>query len=216
MGGSLYAINKVRMEDYVKGVIPNESPSGWPQPALRAQAVAARSYALATRLNGNGYDLYDDTRSQVYGGRSSETARRTSAAQATAGEVIKAGGGTATAYFFSTSGGQTENSEFVFSEPRSYLKSVEDPYDRRSPVHSWRERFSNARDEGEALRALLRQPEAGLDPQDRALAPDRPRQGRRLRRLDEGLGRHAALPARPALDLGAIQEALSASDQPSG
>jgi stage II sporulation protein D len=144
VGGSLYAINKVRMEDYVKGVIPNESPSGWPQPALRAQAVAARSYALATRLNGNGYDLYDDTRSQVYSGRSSETAATNNAAQATAGEVIKAGGGTATAYFFSTSGGQTENSEFVFAEPRSYLKSVDDPYDRRSPVHSWRERFSNS------------------------------------------------------------------------
>ena len=144
VGGSLYAINKVRMEDYVKGVIPNESPSSWPQPALRAQAVAARSYALATRLNGNGYDLYDDTRSQVYDGRSSETAATNNATEATSGEVIKAGGGTATAYFFSTSGGQTENSEFVFAEPRSYLKSVDDPYDRRSPVHRWRERFSNS------------------------------------------------------------------------
>ena len=144
VGGSLYAINKVRMEDYVKGVIPNESPSSWPQPALRAQAVAARSYALATRLNGNGYDLYDDTRSQVYNGKSSETASTNRATEATSGEVIKAGGGIATAYFFSTSGGQTENSEFVFSEPRSYLKAVDDPYDRASPVHSWRERFSNS------------------------------------------------------------------------
>ena len=58
--------------------------------------------------------------------------------------MIKAGGDTATAYFFSTSGGQTENSEFVFAEPRSYLKSVNDPFDHRSPVHRWRERFSNS------------------------------------------------------------------------
>ena len=144
VGGSLYAINKVRIEDYVKGVIPNESPSSWPQAALRAQAVAARSYALATRLNGSGYDLYDDTRSQVYNGKSSETANTNRATEKTSGEVIKAGGGTATAYFFSTSGGETENSEFVFAEPRSYLKAVNDPYDRVSPVHSWRERFSNS------------------------------------------------------------------------
>ena len=143
VAGGLYAINKVGMQDYVQGVIPNEVPASWPRHALRAQAVAARSYALATRLNGNGYDLYDDTRSQVYGGKGSETASTNNAAKATKGEVIKAGGKVATAYFFSTSGGRTENSEFVFSEPRSYLKSVRDPADRRSPVHRWRERFTN-------------------------------------------------------------------------
>ena len=144
VGGSLYAINKVGMEAYVQGVIPNEVPSSWPKQALRAQAVAARSYALASRVGGNGYDLYDDTRSQVYGGRSSEADATNKAANATAGEVIKAGGGTATAFFFSTSGGQTENSEFVFAEPRSYLKSVKDPFDKRSPVHSWRLNLSNS------------------------------------------------------------------------
>ena len=144
VGGSLYAINKVGMQPYVRGVIPNEVPSSWPASALRAQAVAARSYALATRVGGDGYDLYDDIRSQVYGGRSSETSRTNKAADSTAGEIIRAGGSVATAYFFSTSGGETENSEFVWGEPRSYLKAVEDPYDRTSPVHSWRLRFSNA------------------------------------------------------------------------
>jgi stage II sporulation protein D len=144
VGGGLYAINKVGMQGYVQGVIPNEVPASWPKHALRAQAVAARSYGLASRVGGNGYDLYDDTRSQVYGGRSSETASTNRAAKATAGEVIKAGGGTATAFFFSTSGGQTENSEFVFAKPRSYLKSVRDPYDKRSPVHRWRASFSNS------------------------------------------------------------------------
>jgi stage II sporulation protein D len=144
VGGSLYAINKVGIQPYVQGVIPNEVPASWPKQALRAQAVAARAYALNTRLNGNGYDLYDDTRSQVYGGRSSETAATNRATRKTAGQVIKAGDGIATAYFFSTSGGETENSEFVFAEPRSYLKAVKDPADHRSPVHRWKVRFSNS------------------------------------------------------------------------
>ena len=146
VGGSLYAINEVGIEGYVKGVIPNEVPSSWPKHALRAQAVAARSYALATRVSGNGYDLYDDIRSQVYGGRSSETARTNDASRATAREVIKHSGDVATAFFFSTSGGRTENSEFGFTggSPRPYLKSVRDPYDDASPVHSWRVTFTNS------------------------------------------------------------------------
>ena len=146
VGGSIFAINEVGIEGYVQGVIPNEVPSSWPKHALRAQAVAARSYALATRLDGDGYDLYDDTRSQVYGGRSSETAATNKASDATAREVIKDSGEVATAFFFSTSGGRTENSEFGFAggSPRPYLKSVKDPFDDASPLHSWRARFSNS------------------------------------------------------------------------
>ena len=72
--GSLNAINAVPVDQYVKGVIPNESPASWPQAALRAQAVAARSFALTVQVGGNGFDLYDDTRSQVYEGLASETA----------------------------------------------------------------------------------------------------------------------------------------------
>ncbi len=145
VGDSLYAINDVGLDPYVRGVIPNEVPASWPANTLRAQAVAARSFALVTRISGDGYDLYDDTRSQVYGGASSETKKTNRAVRATSREVIKAGGGkTASAYFFSTSGGQTENSEFVFAEPRAYLKSVNDPFDNRSPHHSWRLRLSNS------------------------------------------------------------------------
>jgi stage II sporulation protein D len=144
VGGTLYAINKVGLEDYVKGVIANESPSSWPQAALRAQAVAARSYGLVSRINGDGYDLYDDIRSQVYGGASSETASTNRAANKTSRKVIKSEGQIAAAYFFSTSGGETENSEFGFSggSPRSYLKAVEDPYDDASPYHRWTLRYS--------------------------------------------------------------------------
>jgi len=144
VGGSLYAINKVGLESYVQGVIPNESPASWPQDALRAQAVAARSYALATRVGGEGYDLYDDTRSQVYGGKGSETSATNQATRRTARKIIKSDGNVATAYFFSTSGGQTENSEFGFSggSARPYLKSVNDPHDDTSPYHRWTVRYS--------------------------------------------------------------------------
>jgi stage II sporulation protein D len=144
VGGQLYAINKVGLEGYVQGVIPNESPASWPQAALRAQAVAARSYALVTRVGGDGYDLYDDVRSQVYGGKGSETGATNKATRKTKHEVIKSGGDVASAYFFSTSGGQTENSEFGFSggSSRPYLKSVNDPHDDVSPYHRWNVRYS--------------------------------------------------------------------------
>ena len=144
VGGSLYAINEVGIEDYVKGVIANESPPSWPQAALRAQAVAARSYALATRINGDGYNLYDDTRSQVYEGVSSETPSTNEATDVTAAQVITSGGVTVAAYFFSTSGGRTENSEFGFSGgfPRTYLKSVPDAFDDVSPYHQWSVNFT--------------------------------------------------------------------------
>jgi stage II sporulation protein D len=151
VGGSLYAINHVRLEDYLKGVIPNESPASWPKAALRAQAVAARSYALATRVGGNGYDLYDDTRSQVYSGKSTEQRSTNRAVKATEARVVQSGGTTVAAYFFSTSGGRTENSEFGFGggSPRPYLKSVKDPYDKVSPHHRWSFRLSQAQMEAE-------------------------------------------------------------------
>lgn len=143
-GGGLNAVNRVSIDDYVRGVVPNEVPSSWPGDALRAQALVARSYALTTTVNGDGFDLYDDTRSQVYEGRSSETKATNRAVKATAGEVVKAGGKIATTYYFSTSGGRTENSEngFPGGSSRSYLKSVRDPHDDASPYHRWKEKFS--------------------------------------------------------------------------
>src|SRR5919106_1189711 len=139
-GGGLDVINAVGLEAYVRGVVPNEMPSGWPAAALRAQAVAARSYALATSVKGEGFDHYDDTRSQVYGGKSSETGATNAAVARTEGQVVRHGKEVATTYFFSSSGGRTENSEhgFVGGESRPYLKSVRDPHDRASPHHRWK------------------------------------------------------------------------------
>lgn len=146
VGGSLYAINDVDLEHYLKGVVPNESWPSWPKEALRAQAVAARSYAIATQVNGDGYDLYDDTRSQTYSGKSTEFRSTTKAVKATAGKVVKSGGDVVATYFFTSSGGRTENSEFGFSggSPRPYLKSVKDPEDDVSPFHRWSQSLTQA------------------------------------------------------------------------
>ena len=143
-GGHLLVINALGVDDYVRGVVANEMPSSWPQQALRAQAVAARSFALSTR-RAEPFDLYADTRSQVYEGKSSETAATNRAVKATAGRVVTYHGEIATTYYFSTSGGQTEAAEFGFGgSPVPYLKSVKDPYDDVSPVHDWKVRFSDA------------------------------------------------------------------------
>jgi stage II sporulation protein D len=142
---SLNAIDAVPVDQYVKGVIPNEMPPSWPQAALRAQAVAARSFALSVRVGGNGFGLYDDSRSQVYRGISSETAATNEAANATAGQVVMHGGKVAQTYFSACSGGHTESVQNVFFGPSvPYLVGVPDPYDYYCPLHSWTLRFSEA------------------------------------------------------------------------
>jgi stage II sporulation protein D len=138
-GSGLNAINAVDLESYLRGVVPNESPSSWPAAALEAQAVAARSYALATNVGGRGFNQYADQRSQVYRGFLSETPSTGAATSTTRGQVVTYGGAVAVAYFFSTSGGYTENVENVFigGSPEPWLKGVDDPYDNSSPYHRW-------------------------------------------------------------------------------
>jgi stage II sporulation protein D len=140
------AINMVSLDAYVQGVIPGEMPPSWLPEALKVQAVAARSYALATDAGAALFDQYADTRSQVYRGMSAEQPTTNAAAQATTGEVVTYGGAIATTYYFSTSGGRTENVEnsFVGAAPQPYLKSVNDPYDNISPRHRWQFRFTRA------------------------------------------------------------------------
>jgi stage II sporulation protein D len=141
--GSLNLINALPVDQYVKGVVPNESPPSWPQAELRAQAIAARSFALTVNVGGNGFGLYDDTRSQVYGGLSSETAATNLAADATKGQVVLYGSEIAETYFSACSGGHTESVQNVFfGPPIPYLVGVPDPYDYYCPLHSWTLRFS--------------------------------------------------------------------------
>ena len=151
--GSLRAVNSVGLEGYLFGVVPSEMPHTWHPEALKAQAVAARSYALAVRKTGSWFDLYPDTRSQVYRGIAGEKASTTVAVQETAGEVVMYGGRVATTYFYSSSGGRTAAAEEVWGSPVPYLVSVDDPYDTISPHHRWGPVVIPAGRLGKALRS---------------------------------------------------------------
>jgi SpoIID/LytB domain protein len=143
--GSLNAVNAIAVDQYVKGVIAAESPPSWPLAALRAQAIAARSFALTGSVGGNGFDLYPDTRSQVYEGIAGETARTNLAADSTRSQVVRYGGQIAQTFFSACSGGHTESVQNVFfGVPVPYLVGVPDPYDGECPLHDWTLRFSGS------------------------------------------------------------------------
>jgi SpoIID/LytB domain protein len=145
-------INILGLDTYLRGVVPTEMPASWPVEALRAQAIAARSYG-AVRLHPaeGSFDVYDDTRSQVYRGVEAEAATTNAAIAATSGSVLKSGSAIANAMFHSTGGGATENNEFAFvsptgvivSSPVSYLRGSPDrkpdgtAYDAGAPLATW-------------------------------------------------------------------------------
>jgi stage II sporulation protein D len=141
--GGFDLLNVVGLEDYLRGVVPREMPADWGDDApaaLQVQAVAARSYATATLKPDERYDIFDDDRSQTYGGVASEDPRSDRAVRSTRNTVLTYDGRVITTYFFSSSGGRTENVENVFrdSPPRPYLTGVPDPWDKGSPYHdSW-------------------------------------------------------------------------------
>ena len=136
-GKRLNVIDVVGIDQYLYGVVTNEMPHDWPSEALKAQAVAARSYALANRFTGS-FDLYADVRSQVYGGIESETPEGRAAVDATARRVLFHNSQIANTFFFSSSGGRTADVTEVWgTKPVPYLVSVEDPYDTLSPYHRW-------------------------------------------------------------------------------
>src|SRR5213078_2169876 len=136
VNGKLRAINFVGLEQYLYGVVPSEMPYTWAPEALKAQSVVARSYALATKRAG-AFDLYPDTRSQVYLGFDHEKPASNAAVDATAGKVLLYNGQVAKTYFFSTSGGRTASAQDVWGTAIPYLVSVPDPYDSISPYHTW-------------------------------------------------------------------------------
>lgn len=135
----LMIVNKLPLDRYLRGVVPWEMPDDWHPEALRAQSVVARSYALATLKPGTRFDLYADTRSQVYGGIAAEAASTNRAIGSTAGRVLVWNGRVATTFYHSTSGGRTANVAEVWPKARSvpYLVSVRDPHDNLSKHHRW-------------------------------------------------------------------------------
>jgi stage II sporulation protein D len=154
VGKRLYAVNHVSLDHYLRGVVSWEVPYYWPPEALRAQAVVARSYTLATVHPRQQFDLFADTRDQVYGGIRAEKRSTNAAVTATAGRVVTWHGRVATTYYHSTSGGRTAASQDAFRTvgPVPYLRSVPDPYDGLSPRHRWLRRSLTPAELGALLR----------------------------------------------------------------
>jgi stage II sporulation protein D len=146
--GGVETINALGIDDYVRGVVAAEMPASWSGQALDAQAVAARTYALTSDVGGRAYQLYSDTRSQEYGGVGAETARTDAAVAATSGQIVTYKGSPAITYFFSSSGGYTEDVQDAFpgATPEPWLRGVPDPYDGAGgdPYHLWVYRLSLA------------------------------------------------------------------------
>jgi stage II sporulation protein D len=132
----LRVINVLPLQQYLYGVVTAEMPSSWLPAALQAQAVAARSYALASRQAGAPYDV--SAGGQAYLGVSAETPAGKQAVDVTAGEVLLYNGSVALTLFSSSTGGWTQSAADAFGAPgRPYLVSVRDPYDSISPYHDW-------------------------------------------------------------------------------
>lgn len=159
-------VNHVAVDRYLRGVVPLEMPSSWPAEALRAQTIAARSYALYRIHPTTGsYDVFDDTRSQVYRGQKAETSAGNAAIAATSGKVLLNGTALVNAMFHSAAGGATENNENVFvsssgaivAGPVAYLRGSSDRapdgtvYDAASPNATWQTATYSV----EALGAIL-------------------------------------------------------------
>jgi stage II sporulation protein D len=123
--GAITVVNELRMEDYVKGVVPNElSPGAFPQlEALKAQAIAARTYAIRNlgQYGSQGFDLLPTARSQVYGGKTSELPLSSQAVDETRGLVATYDGKPIDALYTSTCGGRTEDARLVFGKNEPYL-----------------------------------------------------------------------------------------------
>lgn len=144
MGDQVFLVNEVSLEDYLKGVLPSEVPSSWPMEALKAQAVAARSYAVwrvgETRKAGNSpYDLDDSVASQVYQGLQNKSERSDSAVDACAGEVLSYQGKIAQCFFHSNSGGHTAGSDEAWGTDHApaYLAGVEDSWSEDQKHYAW-------------------------------------------------------------------------------
>ncbi len=140
LGDRLQAVNYIGLENYLPSVVGSEMPAQWPLAALRAQAIAARTYAMAQRRPGQLFDLQATVASQVYKGVGAETTSTRQAVAQTNGQVLLYRGRLIDAVFHSCSGGNTENSGEIWNRQLPYLTSVPD-FDQVSPVRNWSKSF---------------------------------------------------------------------------
>lgn len=155
--GGLAAVNVLRLEEYLQGVLSAEVPPHWPLEAMKAQAVAARTYALYQMGQNPGalFHVRATTASQVYAGLNGEDPRASLAIQETRGLILALQGQPIAALYHADSGGQTEDGSDVFGQEYGYLVGVEDGFDLASPYYLWQASLSR-----EAIQQALR--EAGV------------------------------------------------------
>lgn len=139
-GNSLLTVNELPLEDYLCGVVPREMSNSWPLEALKAQAVAARTF-IVTNYNKRiveGFNVLDSPNDQAYGGFSCEGTRSTSAVLDTRGQIVTYDGAPISAVYHSNSGGYTEDNENVWGgKPLDYLRGKEDPYSKKNGLANW-------------------------------------------------------------------------------
>ncbi|MFA5089881.1 MAG: SpoIID/LytB domain-containing protein [Candidatus Omnitrophota bacterium] len=138
-GAGLSVINYVEIDDYVKGVLYHEASHYWPQEALKAQAIACRTFALYQTLENKtrDYDVTSDVYSQVYGGRTSERYRISRIVEGTRGKVITYRGDIFPAYYHATCAGHTEDASLLWKINLAPLRGVVCPFCQGSPHFSW-------------------------------------------------------------------------------
>lgn len=127
------------MDNYLYGVLPKEMSGDWPLEALKAQAVAARNYAMVNfgKHSNHGFDICNTTDCQVYGGYDVEKSGSNQAVDETTGKLLKYNGQIVQTYYHSTSGGQTENIENIWSSSLPYIVGTYDPYSVGAPNTDW-------------------------------------------------------------------------------
>lgn len=164
-------VKRVPIEAYVRGVVAAEMPSSWPKAALEAQAVASRTFAITDDAGGSRFDVYSDTRSQVYLGKAAETSASNEAVKATAGQVVTYQGKPVITYFFASSGGRTESiqNSFIGATPEPWLVGVLDPYDG-GPLHRWTIKLAFA-EAAKDLQGLVKGAFEGIEVLKRGFSP---------------------------------------------
>jgi stage II sporulation protein D len=163
-------VKRVPLERYVRGVVGEEMSPSWPPAALEAQAVASRTYALTAHAGGSRFDVYADSRSQVYRGAAAESPTTNAAVSATAGQILLYEGRPAVSYFFASSGGMTESVQYAFpgSAAEPWLVGVADPFEGSSSHWTLQIPFATA---ARRLRGLFKGSFRGVEVIARGASP---------------------------------------------
>lgn len=136
-------VNTIELEQYIRGVLYHEVSHRWPMEAMKAQAVAARTYALyqMKKNNADEYDVTGDIYSQVYGGKNSERFRTNIAVKRTMGKILVYNNKVLPAYFHASCGGHTENAKNIWGENLPPLSGVPCSFCALAPHANWKRNF---------------------------------------------------------------------------